>query len=129
MEPSGKQKAGNWYEDIFERSEADSVNQKLRNDAEQIIRGAIRAVTPDETVRKALAGKEFTGRIFVVSVGKAAWQMAKSAAEALHQPYAAGIVVTKYDHVQGDIPGFTCYEAGHPIPDEKIFWQRRLFLI
>lgn len=121
MEPSGKQKAGNWYEDIFERSEADSVNQKLRNDAEQIIRGAIRAVTPDETVRKALAGKEFTGRIFVVSVGKAAWQMAKSAAEALHQPYAAGIVVTKYDHVQGEIPGFTSYEAGHPIPDENSF--------
>ena len=97
------------------------MNQKLRNEAEQIIRGAIRAVTPDEKVIKALDGKEFTGRIFVVSVGKAAWQMAKSAAEALQQPYAAGIVVTKYGHVQGEIPGFTCYEAGHPIPDENSF--------
>ena len=97
------------------------MNQKLRNDAEQIIRGAIRAVTPDETVKRALEGKEFTGRIFVVSVGKAAWLMAKSTAEALHQPYETGIVVTKYGHVQGEIPGFTCYEAGHPIPDENSF--------
>ena len=97
------------------------MNQKLRKDAEQIIRGAIRAVVPDETVRKALEGKEFPGRIFVVSVGKAAWQMAKSASEALSQPYAAGIVVTKYGHVQGEISGFTCYEAGHPIPDENSF--------
>ena len=97
------------------------MNQKLRNDAEQIIHGAIRAVTPDETVKRALEGKEFTDRIFIVSVGKAAWRMAKSAVEALHQPYAAGIVVTKYGHVQGEIPGFTCYEAGHPIPDENSF--------
>ena len=97
------------------------MNQKLRNDAEQIIRGAIQAVTPNETVKRALEGKEFTGRIFIVSVGKAAWQMAKSAVEALHQPYTAGIVVTKYGHVQGEITGFTCYEAGHPIPDENSF--------
>ena len=104
------------------------MNQKLRNDAEQIIRGAIRAVTPDETVKRALEGKEFTGRIFVVSVGKAAWQMAKSAAEALRQPFAAGIVVTKYDHVQGEISGFTCYEAGHPIPDENSFMATQAVL-
>ena len=97
------------------------MNQKLRKEAEQIIHNAIRAVTPDKTVRKALEGKEFTGRIFVVSVGKAAWQMAKSAAEALDQSYASGIVVTKYGHVQGEIPGFICYEAGHPIPDENSF--------
>lgn len=70
-------------------------------------------------MKRVLEGKEFTGRIFIMSVGKAAWQMAKCAAEALHQPYAAGIVVTQYGHVQGEILGFTGYEAGHPIPDEK----------
>ena len=104
------------------------MNQKLRKEAEQIIHNAIRAVTPDKTVRKALEGKEFTGRIFVVSVGKAAWQMAKSAAEAIHQPYTAGIVVTKYGHVQGEIPGFICYEAGHPIPDENSFLATQVVL-
>ena len=33
----------------------------------------------------------------------------------------AGIVVTKYDHVEHPIPGVTCYEAGHPVPDENTF--------
>lgn len=97
------------------------MNQKLRDDAEQIIRGAIQAVTPDEAVKKALKGKAFTGRIFIVAVGKAAWRMAKSAAEAMRQSCEAGIVITKYGHAAGEIPGFTCYEAGHPIPDENGF--------
>ncbi|MCH5344568.1 MAG: glycerate kinase [Acetatifactor sp.] len=97
------------------------MNQKLRDDAEQIIRSAIQAVTPDEAVRRTLEGKEFTGRIYIVAVGKAAWRMAESAARALHQPYTAGIIVTKYGHVKGDISGFTCYEAGHPVPDENSF--------
>lgn len=97
------------------------MNQKLRDNAEQIIRGAIQAVTPDEAVRRALEGKEFTGRIYIVAVGKAAWRMAESATRALRQPYVAGIVVTKYGHVKGEIPGFTCYEAGHPVPDENSF--------
>ncbi len=33
----------------------------------------------------------------------------------------AGIVVTKYDHVKGEIPSVDCYEAGHPVPDENSF--------
>ena len=97
------------------------MNHKLRNEAEQILRGAIQTVTPDAAVRKALEGKEFTGRIYIVAVGKAAWRMAQCAARALHQPYEAGIVITKYGHAEGDITGFSCYEAGHPIPDENSF--------
>ena len=30
-----------------------------------------------------------------------------------------GIVITKYGHVMGEIPGFRCFEAGHPLPDEN----------
>lgn len=97
------------------------MNQKLRNEAEQILRGAIQAVTPDAAVKKALEGKEFTGRIYIVAVGKAAWRMAQCAVRAIHQPYEAGIVITKYGHAEGDITGFSCYEAGHPIPDENSF--------
>lgn len=33
----------------------------------------------------------------------------------------AGIVITKYDHVNGPIGNFVCCEAGHPIPDENSF--------
>lgn len=94
----------------------------LRNDADQIIRESIRMVLPDEAVAKALAGKQFgSGRIFVVAAGKAAWQMAKAAADILGEDIDSGVVVTKYDHVKGDIHRMKCFEAGHPIPDENSF--------
>ena len=30
-------------------------------------------------------------------------------------------MVTKYDHVMGPIGNFSCFEAGHPVPDENSF--------
>ena len=93
--------------------------EELRRDAERIARAAIRAALPDEAVNKALTGAVFPGRVYVVAVGKAAWRMAKAAAETLPEPPAGGVVVTKYGHVIGPIPGFQCIEAGHPIPDEN----------
>lgn len=94
----------------------------LREDADQIIKKSIRAVLPDEAVAKALQGKEFdAGRIYLVAAGKAAWQMAKTAANILGERLEAGVVVTKYDHVKGEIPRVRCYEAGHPVPDENSF--------
>lgn len=95
---------------------------KLREDADKIISASIAAVLPDEAVAKALRGKDFgTGRVFMVAAGKAAWQMAHAAADILGERLEAGVVVTKYDHVRGDIPKTTCYEAGHPVPDENSF--------
>ena len=97
------------------------MNQALRKDAEKIARGAIDSVSPEAAVRRALEGKTFSGKLYLVSVGKAAWKMAEVAASCLEQPLEAGIVVTKYDHVEHPIPGVTCYEAGHPAPDENTF--------
>ena len=97
------------------------MNQALRKDAEKIARGAIDSVGPEAAVRRALEGKTFSGKLYLVSVGKAAWKMAEVAASCLEQPLEAGIVVTKYDHVEHPIPGVTCYEAGHPVPDENTF--------
>jgi len=97
------------------------MNQVLRNDADQIISASLKAVLPDEAVQRAL--KEFkpgVGKTLLVSAGKAGWQMAKAAVEALGH-VDGGVVVTKYDHVKGDIPGVACYEAGHPVPDENSF--------
>ena len=96
------------------------MDQKLRQDADAIIRAAIAAVLPDEAVRRALKGRHFPGRVLLVAAGKAAWQMARAAVEALG-PVDAGVVVTKYGHVQGKLPGVICYEAGHPVPDENSF--------
>ena len=94
--------------------------QNLRADVESIVRAAIAAVLPDEAVRRALEGKRFPGRVLLVAAGKAAWPMARTAIETLGR-VDAGVVVTKYGHVQGEIPGVACYEAGHPVPDENSF--------
>lgn len=97
------------------------MDQVLRSHANQIISGAIRAVQPDEAVRRALDGREFMGRVLLVAAGKAAWQMAKAASDFLGDRITAGVVVTKYDHVMGPIANFICCEAGHPVPDENSF--------
>ena len=97
------------------------MNQKLRTDAEDIARSAIEAVNPDEAVKRALADFAPQGRVFLVAVGKAAWQMARAAVRDLPRPVDGGVVVTKYGHVLEEIPGVACYEAGHPVPDEGSF--------
>lgn len=97
------------------------MNQALRKDANQIVTASIRAVLPDEAVERAL--KAFSprgGRTLLVAAGKAAWQMAYAAVSALGH-VDGGVVVTKYDHIRGNIPGVDCYEAGHPVPDENGF--------
>lgn len=94
----------------------------LRKDADIIIRESIRKVLPDEAVAQALKDKKFgDGKLYVVAAGKAAWQMAKAAADILGEKIEAGVAVTKYDHVKGEIPRIICYEAGHPVPDENSF--------
>ena len=58
--------------------------------------------------------------MLLVAAGKAAWQMTHAAVEALGR-VDGGVVVTKYGHVKGEIPGVICCEAGHPVPDENGF--------
>ena len=97
------------------------MNPTLRKDADAIIASSLNAVLPDEAVRRAL--KAFApkgGRVLLVAAGKAAWQMAHAAVQALGR-VDGGVVVTKYGHVKGRIPGVNCYEAGHPVPDANGF--------
>ena len=94
----------------------------LREDAEEIIGSAIRAVLPDAAVRRALAGQTLEkGRVVLVAVGKAAWQMANSAAQLLGDRIDEGMVVTKHGHSRGPIRDFRIIEAGHPVPDENSY--------
>ncbi len=97
------------------------MDSLLRSHAEMITRQAIHAVLPDEAVVRALMGKEFPGRVLLVAAGKAAWQMAKAAQVCLGDRIEKGVVITKYHHVKGSLKNITCYEAGHPIPDENGF--------
>lgn len=97
------------------------MNRNLRNQADEIVRASIAAVLPDRAVQRALA--DFvpgSGRTLLVAAGKAAWQMASAAVTVLGR-VDGGVVVTKYGHVRGEIPGVECCEAGHPVPDENSF--------
>lgn len=95
---------------------------KIREDADKIVQAALAAALPDAAVKRALEGRDFgPGRLVLVAAGKAAWQMAAAACGILGERLDAGIVVTKYGHVKGSIPGVECCEAGHPVPDENSF--------
>ena len=106
------------------------MEQLLRQRAEPIWTAAIRSVLPDEAVRRALEDFHPQGRVFLVAAGKAAWQMAHAALAVLGR-VDGGIVITKYGHVRGPLPGVTCCEAGHPVPDDNSFaaTQRALALV
>ena len=91
------------------------MNTQLHQDAQQIIRASLNAVLPDQAVARALAG--YTprgGKTLLVAAGKAAWQMAHAALQTLGH-VDGGVVITKYGHVMGDLPGLCCFEAGHQI--------------
>lgn len=92
----------------------------LREDCHSIMLAALKAAQPGAAVAKALHGRDFCGgRLVLVAVGKAAWQMANAAASALDGQAFSGVVITKYHHSAGEIPGLDIFEAGHPVPDEN----------
>ena len=101
------------------------MNEKLRRDAGQIIDKSLKAVLPDEAVARALDSfQRGKGQLVLVSVGKAAWQMASAALARLGK-VDRGIVITKYGHSKGLLPGLICREAAHPVPDENGFSATR----
>lgn len=103
---------------------------KLKKDADYIIDTSIKAVLPDEAVRRALIDfKMPKGKLYLVSVGKAGWKMAETAIDILgSESIYKGIVITKYDHCVYPLEGVELCEAGHPIPDENGFKATRAVL-
>ena len=96
------------------------MSENLRKDADRIIDRAIKESLPDSAVRKALQEfPETKGKVVLIAVGKAAWQMADAAYGFLGERITSGVVVTKYDHSKGRIGNLEIYEGGHPVPDEN----------
>ncbi len=60
-----------------------------------------------------------SGKLIVISIGKAAWQLASGAVKYLNKPIDKGVILTKYNHSQGKMDNFTIYEASHPLIDEN----------
>lgn len=91
----------------------------MRKDAYTIIEKTIADCMPDRAVQNALKGFYLSGGVYVAAVGKAAWVMAKTAADFLGDRLEKGVIVTKYEHAKGMLDGFEIIEAGHPTPDEN----------
>ena len=53
---------------------------EILSDAKRILHTAIQASLPDEAVKKFIDGKTFAfeGRVIVIAIGKAAWNMAQA---------------------------------------------------
>ena len=96
----------------------------LYQDAQEIIKTSLQAVQPDAAVNKSLndiSWRHGNGKVILISIGKAAWKMAQSAMKTVGSIVTDGVVITKYGHSIGSLPGLTIYEAGHPVPDENSF--------
>ncbi len=89
----------------------------LKNHAEIIYKTAIEENMPSPAVKKALGNASFCGKVVLVSIGKAGWEMAKTAYEILGDKINCGVVITKYEHAKGKIGNLEIYEAGHPVVD------------
>lgn len=96
-----------------------AVNRKLREDAGHIIEKTLVAVNPEKAVKSVLSEHPFTGKVYLVAIGKAAYVMARAAKQFLGGKITDGVVLTKYGHVPGSIEGVRIIEAGHPLPDEN----------
>ena len=92
----------------------------LREHAKAIYEGAIFENLPDSAVKNALKElPSYSGRLILVAIGKAGYQMASAAVGELGSKIDSGIVITKYEHVKGELQKIKCYEAGHPVPDQN----------
>ncbi len=92
----------------------------LRSDCEKIYTDAITACMPNSAVTSALKSLTVpSGRLFLVAIGKAAWQMAHAAYEPLKEKIYDGAIITKYAHSEGKIGKIRIFEAGHPVPDKN----------
>nr|WP_308628694.1 DUF4147 domain-containing protein [uncultured Eisenbergiella sp.] len=91
----------------------------MREDAYKIIKETLADCLPDKAVRDSLNKLELSGKVYVAAIGKAAWVMAKTAADFLGNRLEKGIIITKYEHSRGALDKFEIIEAGHPTPDEN----------
>ncbi|WP_175419594.1 glycerate kinase type-2 family protein [Marinitoga sp. 1154] len=95
------------------------IDNLLANDLKEIINYSVESVLPENAVKNNIKKLNIGNKIFLISIGKAAWRMAKAAKEELGNKIEKGIVITKYKHSMGNIDNIEIYEAGHPIPDNN----------
>ena len=95
------------------------MNEKLRKDVNEIIQNTLNDIQLDDVLRRTLNKTDLPDSVILISIGKAAWEMAKTASDILGNKIKSGVVITKYEHSKGNINNCICFEAGHPILDEN----------
>ena len=94
------------------------VNENLRKDVDSVVSKLVLDINPYERTKQCLASLSFNdGKRILVSIGKAAWSMAKAVCD--NTQIDLGAVITKYGHSKGDLKNTKVFEAGHPITDEN----------
>ncbi len=103
---------------------------RLRSDAKAIFQAALSAAHAGNAVRAHLSlsngilkagAQRFSlrafDRIFLISIGKAAVEMAAAVEAICGKLLTGGLAVTKHGHAQRRLRRIPVVEAGHPIPD------------
>ena len=98
----------------------------MREHAKYIYENAIKDNLPDAAVKNALEGMpKYSGRLILVSIGKAGYQMAKTASSYFGEKIDSGIVITKYGHSGEPLTNIELCEASHPVLDENTVLSTR----
>lgn len=103
---------------------------RLRSDAKAIFQAALSAAHAGNAVRAHLSlsngilkagAQRFSlrtfDRIFLISIGKAAVEMAAAVEATCGKLLMGGLAITKHGHAQRSLRRIPVVEAGHPIPD------------
>lgn len=92
----------------------------LKEEATAVMEKAIADAMPGDAVRRAIRQIHLqSGKVILIAIGKAAWEMAHAADRMLGDRIDRGIVITKYGHLREAIGKMELFEAGHPLPDEN----------
>jgi glycerate 2-kinase len=93
---------------------------KLRRQARDIFKAALRAANPAEGVTRQLAREDFGAyrHIYVIGAGKAGAAMARATERALGRRITRGLVNVKYGHTAA-LRRIELNECGHPVPDQR----------
>lgn len=96
----------------------------LHSTASAIIEAALQSAQPDEAVRRALDAHPLHGDVYLVAIGKAAWQMARAAVGCLH--VKDGVVITKYGVTpRGIFPAFASLKPRIPFRTPTVIVPRK----
>ena len=92
----------------------------MEKEVKEMVNDILKQCSPTVQLRKQIADLSFdNGKLLVISIGKAAWQLASITSKYLNKKIDKGIVLTKYGHAKSSIINFEIYEAAHPITDEN----------